>query len=160
MKNLPKRSRSSCFRYKGLPNTRGHLALDTKSSWWKIHSKHPLSSCLDNIQHTRALNGLTFLSLGISPKTNNEFENPGCKIHLFRDPEPWIPRSLIEGVLGCKEVGRSKEMGKYNCSLSYLSKHRKRKIRKPLFLFSSLLHNHFLTSKVLQLILWSCKSHL
>ena len=40
------------------------------------------------------------------------------------------------GLFGCKEVGGSKEIGKYNCSLSYLSKHRKRKIRKPLFLFS------------------------
>jgi len=68
----------------------------------------------------------------------------------------------FKGVFGCKEVGGSKEMGKYNCSLPYLSKQRKRKIIKPLFLFlfSSLLHNHFLTSRVLQLILWSCKSHL
>ena len=43
-------------------------------------------------------------------------------------------------VFGCKEVGGSKEMGKYNCSLHYLSKHRKRKIRKLLFLFSSLFY--------------------
>ena len=42
----------------------------------------------------------------------------------------------IMGVFGCKEVGGSKKMGKYNCSLSYLSNHRKRKMRKPLFLFS------------------------
>ena len=28
------------------------------------------------------------------------------------------------------------EIGKYNCSLSYLSKHRKKKMKKPLFLFS------------------------
>ena len=40
------------------------------------------------------------------------------------------------GVFGCKEVGGSKVMGKYNCSFPYLSKHRKRKMRKPLFLFS------------------------
>ena len=46
----------------------------------------------------------------------------------------------IKGVFGCKEVGGSKEMGKYNCSLPYLSKHRKRKIRKLIFLFSSLFY--------------------
>ena len=31
---------------------------------------------------------------------------------------------LLLGVFGCKEVGGSKEMEKYNCSFSYLSKHR------------------------------------
>ena len=67
----------------------------------------------------------------------------------------------IQGMFGCKEVGGSKEMGKYNCSLSYLSKYRKRKNKKILFSFLfSLLHNHFLFSRVLQLLLWSCKSHL
>ena len=44
------------------------------------------------------------------------------------------------GVFGLKEVGGSKEMRKYNCSLSYLSKHRKRKIKKLLFLFSFLFY--------------------
>ena len=43
-------------------------------------------------------------------------------------------------LFGCKEVGGSKEIGKYNCSLSYLSKHRKRKIRKSFFLFSFLFY--------------------
>ena len=64
--------------------------------------------------------------------------------------------SSFKGLFGFKEVGGSKELGKCYFSLSYLSKHQKRKMRKPLFL----LHNHFLTSKMLQLILWSCKSHL
>jgi len=40
--------------------------------------------------------------------------------------------SAIQGVFGCKEVGGSKEMGKYNCLLPYLSKHQKRKIRNPI----------------------------
>ena len=40
------------------------------------------------------------------------------------------------GVFGCKEVGGSKKMRKYNYSLPYQSKHRKRKMRKLLSLFS------------------------
>jgi len=63
-------------------------------------------------------------------------------------------------VFGCKEVGGCKEMRKYNCSLPYLSKHWKRKMRRLFFLFSFSFHSYFLTSRVLQLILWSCKSHL
>ena len=47
---------------------------------------------------------------------------------------------IVYSVFGCKEVGGSKKMGKYNCSLPYLSKHRKRKIRKSLFLFSFLFY--------------------
>jgi len=49
-------------------------------------------------------------------------------------------KSIFKGLFGCKEVGGSKEIGKYNCSLPYLSKHQKRKIRKPLFLFSFLFY--------------------
>ena len=44
------------------------------------------------------------------------------------------------GVFGCKKVGGNKEMGKYNCSLPYLSKHWKKKIRKLLFFFSFLFY--------------------
>ena len=50
-----------------------------------------------------------------------------------------------KGVFGCKEVGGSKEMRKYNCLFPYLSKHRKRKIRKPLFLFSFLFYTIILS---------------
>ena len=72
-----------------------------------------------------------------------------------------IRKAFTMGLFGFKESERSEEVGKYNYSFPYLSKHRKRKIRKPPFpFFISLLHNHFLTSRVLQLILWSCKSHL
>ena len=56
--------------------------------------------------------------------------------HLLIDVE----LGSISGVFGCKEVSESKEMGKNNCSLPYLSKHRKRKIRKSLFLFSFLFY--------------------
>jgi len=51
-----------------------------------------------------------------------------------------LQKELMKGVFGCKEVGGSKEMGKYNYSLFYLSKHRKRKIRKFFFLFSFLFY--------------------
>ena len=64
------------------------------------------------------------------------------------------------GLFGFKEVGGSEKVG---CVISYFrcpSKHRKRKMEKLFFLLFSLLHNHFLTSRVLKLILWSCKSHL
>ena len=47
----------------------------------------------------------------------------------------WMFHSCELGVFGLKEVGGRKEMRKYNWSLRYLSKHRKRKIRTPFFLF-------------------------
>ena len=52
----------------------------------------------------------------------------------------WATHAYNKDVFGCKEVSGSKKMGKYNCSLPYLSKHRKKKIRKPPFLLSFLFY--------------------
>ena len=91
---------------------------------------------------------------------SNALHNYSPQYHGWCDCRKFTHFYML-GVFGCKIACGSKEMRKYNCSLLYLSKHRKRKIRKPLFSFLfSLLHNHFLISRVLQLILWSCKSHL
>ena len=78
------------------------------------------------------------------------------------DRQPLFERGRIEreGRVCCKEVGGSKEMGKYNCSLPYLSKHWKKNEKTPFLFLFFLLRSHFLTFRVLQLMLWSCKSHL
>ena len=49
-------------------------------------------------------------------------------------------QGAIWWLFGFKEVGGSKKMGKCHFSLPYLSKHRKRKMRKPLLLFSFLFY--------------------
>ena len=64
---------------------------------------------------------------------------------------------------GCLDSRKWAEVRKWGSVIFHFrctSKHRKRKMRKPFFLFSFSFHNYFLTSRVLQLILWSCKSDL
>jgi len=58
-----------------------------------------------------------------------------CMMHLNSYLDVTQPASM-SGMFGCKEVDGSKKMGKYNCSLSHLSKYRKRKTRKTIFIFS------------------------
>ena len=66
-----------------------------------------------------------------------------------------------EGLFGFKEVGGSEEVGKCHFPLPLSIQTPEKENEKTFFPFLfSLLHNHFLASRVLQLVLWSCKSHL
>ena len=70
--------------------------------------------------------GIHFIMAIWSCKIGNSPMCAYCYIHVV----------ITYWLFGFKEVGGSKEMGKCNFSLPYLSKHRKKKMRKPLFLFS------------------------
>ena len=64
------------------------------------------------------------------------------------------------GLFEFKELGGSEGMRSVFSHFRCPSKHQKRKMKKVLFLFSFLFYITIYSLPVLQLILWSCKSHL
>ena len=78
---------------------------------------------------------------------------------------PWLlhPSAMCTSLWACLVARKWAEVRKWGHIIAYFPIYpntRKKNEKTPFPFLFSLLHNHFLTFRVIQLILWSCKSHL